>query len=203
LPNLQRKNKVPNIQITTDLIIEIALGILILLLTFKLVPLYFKKFQSRRRLKRGLVKEKEAYKVLKKLGYKIVGNNVKYNYPLQVEKDNINVGLEIDYLVERRGKTYIVEVKSGQSASQITNISTRRQILEYSLFIKNDGVFLLDMENEKLQEISFPVKHKNRPKPFPFFAFFLLGCAVIFLLLFYLKVINFDAEVIEQMKNSL
>jgi Holliday junction resolvase-like predicted endonuclease len=181
---------VPPIEITTDLLIEIALCFLIVTLTLKLVPIYYKKIKSRRRLRRGLQKEKEAYKVLKKLGYKIIGNNIKYNYPLQVNEDSINVNIEIDYLVERKGKTYIIEVKSGESASQITNSSTRRQILEYSLFIKNDGIFLLDMEKEILQEITFPVKYKNKPKPFPFFAFLLLTLSILGFILFYFKIID-------------
>ena len=191
------------LHITSDLLIQIALGCLILILVLKLVPVYYKKIKGRRRLKRGLKKEKEAYRVLKRMGFGIVGNNIKSSYSLQLNKDSVNVGLEIDYLVERKGKTYIVEVKSGESANQITNRDTRRQILEYSMFIKNDGVFLLDMENENLQEIVFPIKHKNKPKAFPFFAFLLLAMAVIMLLLFYFKIINFDAEVIQQMKASV
>ena len=188
------------IQITTDLLIEIALGFLILILTLKLVPLYFKKFKARRRLKRGIKKEKEAYKVLKKLGYKIVGNNIKYQYSLQINQDFINIGLEIDYLVQKKGKTYIIEVKSGESATKITNSSTRRQILEYSLFIKNDGILLLDMEKEDLQEIIFPIKHKNKPRRSPILAFLLLGLAITLLLLVYFKIINFDLGFINQYK---
>jgi Holliday junction resolvase-like predicted endonuclease len=181
---------VPPIQFTSDLLIEIVLSFLILVLILKLVPVYYKKLKSRRRLKRGIQKEKEAYKVLKKLGYKIIGNNIKYSYPLQVNEDSINVNLEIDYLVEKKGKSYIIEVKSGESASKITNSSTRRQILEYSQFIKNDGIFLLDMEQEILQEIIFPIKHKNKPQPFQFFAFLLLSLSIIGFLLFYFKLID-------------
>jgi Holliday junction resolvase-like predicted endonuclease len=182
----------PPIEITSDLLIEIALCFLIIILILKLVPIYYKKFKSRRRLKRGLQKEKEAYKVLKKLGYKIIGNNIKYNYSLGVNEESVNVTIEIDYLVQKKGKTHIIEVKSGESASQITNSSTRRQILEYSLFIKNDGIFLLDMEKEILQEINFPVKHKNRPKPFPFFAVLLLVLSIIGFILFYFKLIDLE-----------
>jgi Holliday junction resolvase-like predicted endonuclease len=191
------------IDITTDLIIELALGFLILLLVLKLIPVYYKKIKSRRRLNRGLVKEKEAYKVLKKLGFKIIGNNVKYNYPLQVDMDTVNVGLEIDYLVERKGKTFIIEVKTGESANKITNSSTRRQILEYSLFIKNNGIYLLDMETEKLQEIVYPLKFKNPPKPFPFFAFLILLVSLIGLVVFYFDIVQFDQQLIDQLNNQL
>lgn len=180
--------------ITPDLLIQTGLGIIILLLLFKLTPLYFQKLKTRRRLKKGLVKEKEAYKRLTQLGYKIIGNNIKHNYSLQANQENINIGLEIDYLVKKKGKTYIIEVKSGESATQITNSNTRRQILEYSLFIKNDGVFLLDMEKEELQEIVFPIKHKNTPKKSPILAFIILGITLIFLLLSYFRIIEFDTK---------
>ncbi len=193
----------PTIPYSTDLIIQIALGLLILLLLVKLLPLYFKKIKRTHKLKRGVRKEKDAYKVLKNLGYKIIGNNIKHTYDLLANDETVVVSLEIDYLVQKRGKTYIVEVKTGESATQITNSSTRRQILEYSLFIKNDGVFLLDMENKTMQEIVYPITYKNKPKPSPILAFTLLGGAVVLFALFYFKIIQLDTEVIEQIEPFL
>ena len=193
----------PTIPYSTDLIIQIGLGFLILLLLVKLTPFYFNKIKRNSKLKRGVKKEKDAYKVLKKMGFKIIGNNIKYNYNLLADEESIPVGLEIDYLVRKNSKTYIIEVKTGESATQITNSSTRRQILEYSLFIKNDGVFLLDMENKTLKEIVYPITYKNKPKSFPILAFTLLGSAVVLFFLFYFKIIHLDTDVVDEIDTFL
>ncbi|MDB4835208.1 hypothetical protein OAH12_01350 [Cyclobacteriaceae bacterium] len=155
------------------------LVIIILFLLYKLLPFYFKKIATKQRFKKGISKEKEAYNVLKKLGFKIIGQNIRYEYDLLVNQLDTKILLEIDYLVKKGKKTYIVEVKTGNSATKIQNSSTRRQILEYSLFVPNDGIFLLDMENEYLQEIEFPgykqkIKHRNN-----FFSWLLLITAIV------------------------
>lgn len=129
----------------------------VLFLLFKLTPFLTQKRKSKKRLARGRKKEGEAAAVLRFYGYEIIGRNLKYNYDLEIGEREQNIQMEIDYLVSKHGKRYIVEVKSGQSATKITNSSTRRQILEYSLFVENDGVMLLDMEKESLELISFPV----------------------------------------------
>lgn len=139
-----------------DFVIQAILIFAIALLLYKLLPFYYQNIRRRKRLKRGVKKEQEAYKVLEKLGFKVIGQNVRYNYSLLENSIDTEITLEIDYLVKKGKKKFIIEVKSGNSATRITNSSTRRQILEYSMYIPNDGIYLLDMENEQLFEINFP-----------------------------------------------
>jgi hypothetical protein len=67
-------------------------------------------------------------------------------------------------VVKKKGKTYIVEVKSGTSAIHLKNISTRRQLLEYDFVVENDGMFILDMENENMQLVEFQSKQERKDK---------------------------------------
>ncbi len=112
--------------------------------------------KSRRRIDRGLRKEREAKGLLVSMGFQIVGEQKEYNYGLRVDGEIVNIKFRIDYLVERHGKIYVVEVKTGEKATSILSSSTRRQMLEYATVVHCDGVLLLDMEMQKLSEIEFP-----------------------------------------------
>ena len=85
----------------------------IALLLYKLLPFYYQNIRRRKRLKRGVKKEQEAYKVLEKLGFRVIGQNVRYNYSLLENNIDTEITLEIDYLVKKGKKKFIVEVKSG------------------------------------------------------------------------------------------
>lgn len=106
--------------------------------------------------KRGLKAEKEAEKVLKKLGYTLVQRQPPASYWAVVDGEPQNVSLSGDLLVELKGKTYVAEVKTG-AASKLEHAETRRQLLEYQLAFGVDGLLLVDMENKKVRTIRFPM----------------------------------------------
>lgn len=118
-----------------------------------------KKADTRQRIERGHQKEVEARIFLKKHGYKIVAEQTEYKHDLVVDGQLLSPPMRIDYMVEKNGKRYIVEVKSGEKATSMWHAPTRRQILEYVLVIPADGVFLLDMEREILSQVIFPKLH--------------------------------------------
>lgn len=113
------------------------------------------------RFARGEKMEAKAASVLKKKGFEILEYQGQYQHHYLVDGQDRKAKLEVDYVVAKKGRTYLVEVKSGQEATRIENKSTRRQILEYSIAIENDGVFLLDMESEILQKIEFRTTKTN------------------------------------------
>ncbi len=82
-------------------------------------------------------------------------HNKEYGYTCYENNKEITIKIQLDYLVEKNGKRFVVEVKSGKSAPTIKNSGTRRQILEYAMAIPNDGVYLLDMEKKELKLIQF------------------------------------------------
>ena len=59
-----------------------------------------------------------------------------------------------DFLVKKNGNFYLAEVKTGD-ASSIKNISTRRQLLEYSFLMNLNTVILVDIKEKKIREVDF------------------------------------------------
>ena len=139
------------------LAVFITLITLFLYLKIKL-KYYLINKKIKAQLKRGVKKEDEARKVLIKNGFKIISHNQKFTYYLKQDNSKIKITIETDYIAYKNGKKFIVEVKSGNESPKITNRNTRRQILEYYTFIKNDGILLLNMENKEISEIQFPNK---------------------------------------------
>ena len=136
--------------------------LIILLLLYLYIKLKLKEYlinkKIKKQLKRGIKKEELARKFLIKNNYKIISHNQNFSYYLKQDNTKIKITIETDYIVYKKKKKYIVEVKSGNESPRITSRNTRRQILEYYSFIENDGILLLNMENETISEIIFPNK---------------------------------------------
>jgi len=135
---------------------------IIAILLFALAKYKYLTYQIKRKQKkrfaRGIKLENEAYAYLQSLGYSIIGMQQIHYHQYEINGTKQTSKLILDYLVEKDGNRYIVEVKSGQSAIYINNSNTRRQLLEYDYTIQNDGIFLLDMENKKMQLVRFTSK---------------------------------------------
>lgn len=139
----------------------IIISLLFFVVKFKLTV--FKKNSARKkRFERGLKLETEAEFFLKRKGFSIIGSQEVYYHNYLVNGQERSNKLIVDYIAKKAGKKYIVEVKSGKEAISIDNKNSRRQLLEYDLVIDNDGVILLDMENENLQFVKFQSKEERQ-----------------------------------------
>ncbi len=116
---------------------------------------FSKSKRQRKRFRRGVKLEQKAAKFLVSKGFKVVGEQLPFDHTYWVDGEEQISTVNVDYLVEKEGEVFVVEVKSGKSAISIKNRSTRRQLLEYATAIDCDGVYLLDMENKNLQLIEF------------------------------------------------
>jgi len=92
--------------------------------------------------------------------------------------------VRIDYLARKKGKVYVVEVKSGEKIPYITNRETRRQMLEYYLAYQPSGILLLNMKNKSISEVKFQFESTKRQTIIKL-TYFILG-AIISLVLYYL-----------------
>ena len=137
--------------------ISIIAILLFALLKYKYITYQLKRKQKKR-FARGIELENEAYSYLQSLGYSIIGMQQIHYHQYEINGKKYDAKLILDYLVEKEGNRYIVEVKSGQSAIYMNNSNTRRQLLEYDYTIESDGIFLLDMENKNMQLINFNSK---------------------------------------------
>lgn len=116
--------------------------------------------QSRRRARRGFAGQAAAAKLLASAGYTVLDANPRVDWTaLQGGEGEVIehvVELRADYLVRRRGRHYIAEVKTGAAAELLGNSATRRQLLEYQLAFGVDGVLLVRPEDKRVEPIEFP-----------------------------------------------
>lgn len=110
---------------------------------------------ARRRWQRAARGEVEAEDLLAGLGFAVVDRQAGLVWSIECDGEAHPVELRADLLVERDGRRYVAEVKTGQSAPLLTNAATRRQLLEYSVAYDVDSVLLVDVEAQAVREITF------------------------------------------------
>ncbi|MGK0446412.1 MAG: hypothetical protein ACJA2M_000180 [Polaribacter sp.] len=151
-----------NEQFFSNVIFIVIIGILLFFIVkFKLSE-QSKKRAGKKRFERGLKLETAAEDFLRKKGFNILSSQEIYFHNYVVNGHKKQNKLIVDYIAEKSGKKYIIEVKSGKKAISLDDKNSRRQLLEYDLVIENDGVILLDMENENLQFVNFHSKEEQQ-----------------------------------------
>lgn len=123
---------------------------------------FIKKKKQRKRFQRGNMLEAKAKSFLEKKGYFISNEQAIFYHKYEVNGKSRSSKLIVDYIAEKNGEKYIVEVKSGKSAISLNDKNSRRQLLEYDFVIENDGVVLLDMESKTLQLVKFQSKAEKK-----------------------------------------
>jgi hypothetical protein len=131
-----------------------------LLLCFQSARLWWARraagFRVGRHRRLGKAGEKRARELLRQEGYRLCSEQKGGSYRLLVDGAETPIYLRSDYLVERRGRRFVAEVKSGVESVKVTSRDTRRQLLEYLLAFDVDGVLLVDMQAWRIREVSFP-----------------------------------------------
>lgn len=118
-----------------------------------------------RRAARGREGEQEAERLLKRQGYQVLDRQVTQESGLWVDDDYHPVKLRADFLVEKGGETFVVEVKTGEVAPDPTSAATRRQLLEYAHAYPVDGLLLADMNEGTLRRIVFERPSAEQDEP--------------------------------------
>ena len=114
------------------------------------------RWAARAAAKRGLKGERDAEKLLKKLGYTLIAKQVPASYGVLVDAELATFQLTADLIVEQAGKRFVAEVKTGK-AIKLDHAETRRQLLEYQLAFGVDSMLLVDMENRRVHTVRFPL----------------------------------------------
>ena len=125
---------------------------------------HWRKDRSRRaRFERAAQAEEDARGLLQRHGYEVLDDQAQHTWTIRLNGEPHEVAMRADYLVRRRGKRYVAEVKSGRLAPRISTAATRRQLLEYLIAYPVAGVLLVDMEDEQIYEVTFPDLPAARP----------------------------------------
>jgi len=119
---------------------------------------YFSKKIKSIRIKKTLAgakkAERDAISFLNNEGYKIVDIQQKQPIVLYIDGKPYSSYVQVDFIVKKNRKKYIVEVKTGKK-TRATTALVRRQLLEYYLVFNPQGILLLDMDKGTLKRIEF------------------------------------------------
>jgi hypothetical protein len=128
----------------------------------------------RRQGARARAGEASAEALVGALGYAVLGRQVASEWGVCVAdahgtpgeaRREARVRLRADLVVERGGRRYVAEVKTGRAAPRIDSAATRRQLLEYRVAFDVDGVLLVDAEARAVHEIEFALPAGARVSP--------------------------------------
>lgn len=121
----------------------VVLGALALVQTMRLAR---QRSRSARRMARhrrqGAAGEEAALRMLQTEGYRIVARHPRGSWTVWVDGAPVEIELCPDFHVEKHGRRYVADAKTGKSAS-IEHAATRRQLLEYREAFDVDGVLLV------------------------------------------------------------
>ena len=102
--------------------------------------------------------EAEAVRLLERAGYAVEGRGVAREGSMLVDGEAVQFGVRADLVARcRKGRLFVVEVKTGGLAPDPRHGPTRRQLLEYSLIFGTPHLLLVDMEARKVREIGFTI----------------------------------------------
>jgi len=137
---------------------------------------------------RAVAGEAQAEKLLARAGYRLLERQASGNWLVRVDGEERAVALRADFLVTRRGRRYVAEVKTGEEAPHIAAPATRRQLLEYRCAFAVDGVLLVDAEAARVHAVEFelpapPPSLAWRPLALAFVVGILVGAALLMVVL--------------------
>lgn len=137
------------------LVVALAIALLFVLVGVALAG-WWARVQSRSRNRVAQRGEVEAEHILAEAGFAIVSRQTTARWRMAVDGEEVTVGVRADLIVERRGKRYVAEVKTGERAPEPCLPATRRQLLEYSLVFGGGCVLLVDVPGRAVHAVTFP-----------------------------------------------
>ena len=78
-------------------------------------------------------------------------------YTLFIDDKPHRVTVKADMIVKKGSKTYVAEVKTGEKVTSPKYTDTRRQLLEYYMVYRPNGLILVDMERQKLRTVEYSI----------------------------------------------
>jgi len=135
-------------------LIPLLLGILIGIIIFYLVSRRFFPVLTGEKPNTVSYSEAEVEKLLAANGYKIVEKRKKAPIITYVDDKAFLGFVLVNYIVKKDSRTFAAEIKTPEE-SDPTESNLRRKLLELGFAAKADGIILLDLDQKKIQKISF------------------------------------------------
>ncbi len=137
--------------------IAVVVGSLLVIALWSIFRRWLHRITLRRRFARAATGELRAESLLVERGYRVIARQAARQWHIAINGTSARVDLRVDYLVEKRGRRFVVEVKTGRFAPRLDNAITRRQLLEYHIAYGSDGALLVNPEQRRIHEIEFNV----------------------------------------------
>lgn len=150
-----------------DLLLALALGAIVLLASATLWIRGRGSRRAKRRARRAVRGEARAAALLEDAGYTVIDNQVGGAVTITIDGDPHRFDVRADYLVERGGRRFVAEVKTGEVVGRLAHGATRRQLMEYALAFGADGVLLVTPEDGEVRAIGFPSLQRRALLPGP------------------------------------
>lgn len=150
---------------TLALVAGLAVAVAVVQAVGHAVRRWYRRRRMSLRMRRAVLGEARAPAWLEEHGYAVVGAQVVVEHPVQIDDRLVRAVLRADYLAERDGARFVVEVKTGRLAPRIETRATRRQMLEYRVAFDVDGVVLIDADSGTVHEVSFPALARGARRP--------------------------------------
>lgn len=126
-----------------------------LLIIATLVRRIVRSISAKWRARRVLRSEASAGSLLRARGFSIVAKNTQHTWQFSVDGEPTTVALRPDFVVEKGGRRWVADAKSGTRAPDILFPPTRRQLLEYAHAFGATGVLLVDTEAKEIHTVCF------------------------------------------------
>jgi Holliday junction resolvase-like predicted endonuclease len=111
---------------------------------------------AKKRGRRAQKGETDAEELLESAGYEVMERQVRREFSLVCEGEEMTFELRADLLVRRDNEVFVAEVKTGESAPDLRNAATRRQLIEYALAFESPRILLVDVEGQDVCEVLIP-----------------------------------------------
>lgn len=121
---------------------------------------WWTKNRLERRLKRGLRQEVRGERLLQQYGYRIESLQPEVGANLSIGGEEKRHTIRPDALAVKKGRRFLVEIKSGPVAGNPMFKDTRRQLLEYHYYSQEDGLLFVNADKGTIQEVLFPGRER-------------------------------------------
>lgn len=158
-PNLEVDILVPGLENALALLpylpfLLMGLGFLLGVLLAVWVVRRHRSFAGNRNRALGDVAEGNALRILKKLGFRLLEIQPVFSSRLWVDGNLRTFEVTPDFLVERNGKRFLVEVKRlNRGDASVSKADIRRQVLEY-LHVSNLPCLLVQMPHGIIEAVA-------------------------------------------------
>lgn len=134
----------------------VLIGALFGALFFYWVTKWLLKRKLKRRFNRASDGEDEAISLLKSLGYHLLETQKSSWLSMWIDQEEHTYLVRPDAYVQKEGRLYLVEIKTGPQATNPKLAATRRQLLEYYHgFREVEGILLINADLQQVVHVSF------------------------------------------------